>query len=178
MPKDVHSVMLKDVHDASQVAGRLAIAFFAVVVVAPPVLIALCFMPQTWTSGSLIILLLMFALIGASVTKAAELESAIVRGLFAAGSVLLVFPVALALSALAGPAAAQLLAANGSEEAAVLRSVLIVYDLAVGTSCLALAAVMWMRARRQAAVGLDQDLADAELRQAFWEVRQLVRSRA
>jgi len=168
--------MLKDVQEASQVAVRLAIAFFAVVVVAPPILIALCFVPQSWTSGSLIILLLMFTLIGASVTRATQLENAIVRGLFAAGAVLLVFPVALALSALAGPAAAQLLSINGSEEAAMLRSVLIVYDLAVGTSCLALAGIIWMRARRQA--GLDPDLADAELRQAFWEVRQIVRSRA
>jgi hypothetical protein len=168
--------MIKDVHEASQVAVRLAIAFFAVVVVAPPILIALCFMPQSWTSGSLIILLLMFTLIGASVTRTAHLESAIVRGLFAAGSVLLVFPAALAASALAGPAAAQLLSANGSEEAAMLRNVLIVYDLAVGAACLGLAGMIWVRIRRQA--GLDPNLADAELRQAFWEVRQLMRGRA
>ena len=167
--------MLKDVQ-ASQVAVRLAIAFLAVVVVAPPILIALCFIPQSWTTGSLIILLLMFSLIGAAVTRAGELESAIVRGLSAAGVVLLVFPAAIALSALSGSSALQLLSATGSEEAAVLRSVLIVYDLAVGTSCLGLAAVIGLRMRRQA--GLDPDLADAELRQAFFEVRQLVRSRA
>lgn len=168
--------MLNDVRDASQVAVRLAIAFFAVVVVAPPILIALCFIPQEWTSGSLIILLLMFTLIGAGVTRATHLESAIVRGLFAAGSVLLVFPVALAASAMAGPAVVQFLSANGSEEASILRNVLIVYDLAVGTSCLALAGLIWVRARRQA--GAEPELVDAELRQAFWEVRQLVRSRA
>jgi hypothetical protein len=157
--------------DASQLIFRVAIAFFALIVVAPPVLIALCFVPASWASASLIILLLMFALIGACVMKAQDIEGAIIRGLFSAGSVLLVFPAVFAWNALAGSFGVPMSSGPGVEETESLRNLLLVYDIAVGTSCFAPAVAILKRLQQQA--GLDPNLASAELRQAFWEVRQL-----
>jgi hypothetical protein len=168
--------MFDKIYDASHVAVRLAIAFFAVVVVAPPVLIAVCFLPASWTVTALVFLLLMFFLMCACVLKADELESAIIRGLLMSGLVLLVFPATFALSSVLGTYELQLLHGQGIQEAIAVRNLLLVYDLAIGTSCLALGCVILARAQRQA--GLDPHLADAELRQAFFEVRQIMEGRA
>jgi hypothetical protein len=93
-----------------------------------------------------------------------------------AGLVLMVFPATFVVSSLTGTYELQLLSGQGIKEAIAVRNLLLVYDLAIGTSCLALGCVILSRAQRQA--GLDPHLADAELRQAFFEVRQIMEGHA
>lgn len=155
---------------SSTTGAHIALSFLMVLVTAPPVMAAVGAGNGGVSFATMIILALIAILLTWVTVRAPTLDTALTRGLVAAGTVLLAFPIAFAVGTIGGFEAAHWAGAEHSAGDIARRNFILAYDLAIGISCVTLS---WMIFSRDAAAEEEQrrSRVEGDLRNAFDDLR-------
>ncbi|QQS11327.1 MAG: hypothetical protein IPK81_17315 [Rhodospirillales bacterium] len=118
--------------------GRLALAIYMSLVVAAPSILAVGGLPDPLQYVYNFRLVLVVAVLLVIVSRAPTTELAIARSLAVAGALLMVFPTLFAFGGFIGMEPGDWLTGLGGPVFALQRNAILVYDLAIGISALAL----------------------------------------